>query len=154
LEYYGPVFEMEHADFEVDLNQEFKVDFDVASISASKTEANRKFVTVARYLQLHRAPDLENNHVKAVLVVHGSAIFDLFIHKEYATYHNEQGLKNPNYDLISVLDKEGVDVVLCGQSAKSRGITRRMLHPKVKLALSAMSVHLHLNKKDYTLIKL
>lgn len=154
LQYYGPVFQIEDADFKVDLNQDFKVDFDVASMSPSKNEANRKFVTVARYLQLHRAPELENNRVKAVLVVHGSAIFDLLIHEKYAAYHNEEGLKNPNFDLLTVLDEEGVDIVLCGQSAKSRNITRSMIHPKVKLALSAMSVHLQLNKKNYTLIKL
>lgn len=154
LKFYGPVFEIEDADIDVDLNQDFKIDFDVASISTSKTEANRKFVTVARHLQLHRAPELEKNVVKAVLVVHGSAIFDLFTHQEFAAYHQKEGLKNPNYDLLSVLDEEGVDIVLCGQSAKSRNITRDMMHPKVKLALSAMSMHVKLQKENYTLIKL
>lgn len=154
LDFYGPVFEIEDADIDIDLNQDIKVDFDVADISKSTTEANRKFVTVARYLQLHRDPKLENNEVKAVLVVHGSAIFDLFTHEEYAAYHQEEGLKNPNYDLLTVLEEEGVDIVLCGQSAKSRKITREMMHPKVKLALSAMSMHIQLHKENYTLIKL
>ncbi len=154
LEFYGPVFQIEDADIQIDLNQNFKIDFDVADASSSITDANRKFVTVARHLQLHRASELKNNEVKAVLVVHGSAIFDLLTHREYATYHNEEGLKNPNYDLLTVLDKEGVDIVLCGQSAKSRNIIREMMHPKVKLALSAMSMHVQLQKENYTLIKL
>lgn len=152
LEFYGPVYEIENVDFKTDLNQEFKAVFDVAGISETKEKPNRKFVTLARYLRLHQAPELDDNSVKAALIVHGSAIFDLFTHEAYADYHKQENLKNPNYDLLSVLSEHNVDIILCGQTYKHRSIDKNKLHPDVKIALSAMSAHIQLNKQGYTLI--
>ncbi|MFD0933153.1 DsrE family protein [Psychroflexus salinarum] len=152
LESFGPVYAIENADFKTNLNQEFKAVFDVASISESKESPNQKFVTLARYLRLHQDPNLENNSVKAALVVHGSAIFDLLTHEEYAKYHKQETLKNPNYNLLSVLSEHNIDIILCGQTSKHRSIDKSKLHPDVKIALSAMSALIQLQNKDYRLI--
>jgi len=152
LESYGPVYDIEDPDFKVDLNQEFKAVFDVASISDSKENRNRKFETVARYLRLHQAKELENNSVNAVLVVHGSAIFDLLTHEEYSKHHKQENLQNPNYDLLSSLTENNVEIILCGQTSKHRSISKNGLHPDVKIALSAMSALIQLQNEGYALI--
>jgi len=149
---YGPVYAIENADFKTDLNQEFKAVFDVSKSAKKQGELNINFVTVARFLRLHKASALENNSVKAALVVHGSAIFDLLNHKGYADYHGQENLKNPNYALLSVLSDHDVDIILCGQTSSHRSVDKSKLHPKVKVALSAMSAHIDLNKQGYTLI--
>lgn len=153
LEFYGPVYPVDDADYNISLNQEFKAVFDVASISESKEKPNRKFATLARYLRLHRAPELENNSVKAALVVHGSAVFDLLIHQEYAKYHKQENLQNPNYDLLSLLSENNVDVLLCGQTLNHRSIDKSSLHPDVKIVLSAMTALTHLQNEGYSLIQ-
>jgi intracellular sulfur oxidation DsrE/DsrF family protein len=152
LESYGPVYDIENPDFKVDLNQEFKAVFDVANISDSKENRNRKFETVARYLRLHKAKELENNSVKAALVVHGSAIFDLLTHEEYSKHHKQENLQNPNYDLLSTFTEHNIEIILCGQTSKHRAISKKALHPDVKISLSAMSALIQLQNKGYALI--
>lgn len=152
LEDFGPVYEIEEADFKVNLNQEFKAVFDIAKISDSKDQPNRMFQTLARYIRLHSAPELKNNSVKAVMVLHGSAIYDLLIHEEYAKYHNQEGLKNPNLELLSLLTENNIEMVLCGQTSKHRSISKPMMHPDVKIALSAMTALIELQNKGYKLI--
>ncbi|MBZ9628489.1 DsrE family protein [Psychroflexus sp. CAK1W] len=153
LESYGPVYDIENADYKTNLNQEFKAVFDVASISDYEDQPNRKFVTIARFLRLHQAAELENNSVKATLVVHGSAIFDLLNHKEYAIYHEEKNSQNPNYELLSILSEHNVDIILCGQTAAHRSIDRSKLHPDVKIELSAMTALSRLQNEGYALIQ-
>jgi intracellular sulfur oxidation DsrE/DsrF family protein len=91
--------------------------------------------------------------VKAALVIHGSAVFDLLSHDEYANYHKQADLKNPNYDLLSVLAENDVDIILCGQTSVHRSIDKSKLHPDVKIALSAMTALIHLQNEGYQLIK-
>lgn len=153
LESYGPVYDIENADIKTDLNKEFKAVFDVSSISDYKNQPNRKFVTIARYLRLHQAPELENNSVKAALVVHGSAIFDLLNHDAYALHHKEKNLQNPNYELLSILSDHNVDIILCGQTAAHRSIDKSKLHSDVKIELSAMTSLSRLQNKGYALIQ-
>jgi intracellular sulfur oxidation DsrE/DsrF family protein len=110
------------------------------------------FQTLARYLRMHTQPELENNSVKAVMVLHGSAIYDLLTHEDYAKFHKVEGLKNPNLELLGVLSEHGVEMVLCGQTSKHRGISKEMMHPEIKIALSAMTALIELQNNDYRLI--
>lgn len=150
LKAYGSVYEIEDADFKIDLNQKFKAVFDIASISADRQSRNRKIETVARFLKMHHSPQLENNVVNAAIVIHGTAVYDLLSHEEYAKFHNQDTLKNPNYDLLTVLSKHDVDIILCGQTSKSRSVDKDMIHPEVKIALSAMSALIQLQKNGFT----
>ena len=152
LNYYGPVYEILNPDFEMDLNQEIKAVFDVSTKAKKEGQLNKNFVTVARFLRLNQKSNLKSNSVKAALIVHGSAIFDLLSHSAYAEYHQKADLTNPNYDLLTVLSDHNVDIILCGQTSSHRSVDQQELHPKVKIALSAMSAHITLDKEGYTLI--
>jgi len=85
-------------------------------------------------------------------VVHGSAIFDLLTHEEYSKHHKQENLQNPNYDLLSSLTENNVEIILCGQTSKHRSISKNGLHPDVKIALSAMSALIQLQNEGYALI--
>ncbi|WP_317164168.1 DsrE family protein [Psychroflexus aurantiacus] len=124
----------------------------MASGTDSKEKPNQNFITIARYLRLPQATELENNSVKAALVVHGSAIFDLLDHQAYALHHNEKNLRNPNYELLSILSEHKVDLILCGPTSRHRSIDRSKLHPDVKIALSAMTTLIHFQKEGYTIL--
>ena len=110
---------------------------------------NKKIETVARFLRMHQASELLKNNVKAALVIHGSAIYDLLSHQDYADYHNQPDLKNPNYDLLTVLAEHNVDIIVCGQTSNFRSINKNMMHPDVKIALSAMSALVQLQKEGF-----
>ena len=74
---YGPVFDTfgKHAHVEgvsFPENQTFKVAFDVAK-AASPGEVNRKFESLARFINMHVANGVKQENVSLALVVHGSA---------------------------------------------------------------------------------
>ena len=50
------------------------------------------------------------------------------------------------------LDKAGVDIYVCGQSAAYNGYSAEELLPEVKIAVSAMTVHVRLQQEGYQAI--
>jgi len=84
--------------------------------------------------------------VKAAVVVHGPAGWELVDHQAYEKRH---GVTNPNAELIAELQAAGVRIVLCGQTAASRGIPRSELLDGVETALSAMTAFLVLQDQGY-----
>jgi intracellular sulfur oxidation DsrE/DsrF family protein len=53
--------------------------------------------------------------------------------------------------LIGALTDAGVRIILCGQTAAYRDISKDDLLPNVELALSAMTAHAQLQQSGYTL---
>ena len=63
------------------------------------------------------------------------------------------GVDNPNLELINELTEAGADIIICGQTASFRGITKDNANPNVKFALSAMTALIQYQKNGYTFIK-
>ncbi len=120
----------------------FKVAFDVAA-DQRREGVNRGFQTVARYLNMHGRAGVPAERLRAALVVHGPAAWDL-------TQSGKDGAGNPNTDLIAALLESGVSVTLCGQSAAAYGIGKDDLLPGVDMALSAITAHALLQQEGYT----
>jgi intracellular sulfur oxidation DsrE/DsrF family protein len=52
--------------------------------------------------------------------------------------------------LIDALNRAGVRIYLCGQSAAGRGVKWDEITPMVKVALSAMTMHAELAREGYS----
>ncbi|PKP24804.1 MAG: sulfur reduction protein DsrE [Bacteroidetes bacterium HGW-Bacteroidetes-2] len=152
IENYGAFFKVENPEFKTDTTQNFYVVFDIAKSFEDTSIPNKLIESAARYIRIHRAAGIPNKSIKVALVIHGSAIFDLLTHKEYQALRDSKNPVNPNYDLISALSIEGVEIILCGQTAGYRKIDKTQLHPDVKLALSAMTALVQLQNEGYRLI--
>ena len=63
-------------------------------------------------------------------------------------------MDNPNRELVESLLGAGVEVIMCGQSSKTRGLPKEDLIPGVKIALSAMTANIQLQNQGYRPIKL
>ena len=61
----------------------FKVAFDVGSTSDNKDEVNRKFNSLARFINMHVAAGVKKENIQLALVVHGKATLDLLDHTHY-----------------------------------------------------------------------
>ncbi|GAB5390804.1 MAG: hypothetical protein Altm2KO_36420 [Alteromonas macleodii] len=148
---YGPVFGTfgKHAHVEgvsFPENQTFKVVFDVAK-AASPGEVNRKFESLARFINMHVANGVKQENLSLALVVHGSATEEVL---KTANFKERKGLPNGNERLLVALMEKGVDVIVCGQSAAAHGVEKNALIDGVKMDLSAMTAHARLAQKGYS----
>ncbi|WP_427450569.1 DsrE family protein [Litorimonas sp. WD9-15] len=125
-----------------------KVSFDVAAAGQPGT-ANRKFDSLARFINMHADAGVALKNMDIALVVHGGASKDLTRKDYYAAQY--AGAENKNAELIKALVENGVEIYLCGQSAVYHDIDKSDLLPGVKMALSAMTAHALLQQDDYTL---
>lgn len=148
---YGPVFDTfgKHAHVEgvsFPENQTFKVAFDVAK-AASPGEVNRKFESLARFINMHVANGVKQENLSLALVVHGSATEEVL---KTANFKERKSLPNGNETLLVALMEKGVDVIVCGQSAAAHGVEKNALIDGVKMDLSAMTAHARLAQKGYS----
>lgn len=123
-----------------------KVAFDVAA-PAKKGEINRRFDSLARFLNMHVAAGLKVENIQLALVVHGKASMDLLDDKAYQKAHQTD---NPNKALLQVLMQHNVQVILCGQSGAAYDIAHDQLVEGVKTELSAMTAHALLQQQGYS----
>lgn len=148
---YGQVWAIENPDFKTDTSQEFKVVFDVKDGPESDTEININLNTVARFLNMHVQNGVSLSQLKVALIVHGTAARNLLSDEAYQKRYQ---VKNPNRELVEKLLDAKVEVIMCGQSSKTRGLPKEDLIPGVKIALSAMTANIQLQNQGYRPIKL
>ena len=124
-----------------------KVAFDVSG-SSGQEGVNRKFDSLARFLNMHVANGNKAENIQLALVVHGKAGEDLLSQKAYV---NQFESNNPNQELLQLLMQHKVQVFLCGQSAAFYDIKNADLIDGVQMSLSAMTSHALLQQQGYQL---
>lgn len=149
IERFGPVFDVPDPDFPTPGDAAWRVVFDVSQGADDPGGLNRRIEMVARFLNMHARAGVPPERIHAVLVLHGGAGRDAL---ESAAYRQRFEVDNPNVEIIAALRAAGVRVVLCGQTAASRGFPRGELLPGVEIALSAMTALVHLQSEGYALI--
>ncbi|PKG43393.1 DsrE family protein [Psychroflexus sp. MES1-P1E] len=66
-------------------------------------------------------------------------------------------IENPDFKVdlnqeFKAVAEHNIEIILCGQTSKHRLISKKGLHPDVKIALSAMSALIQLQNEKYALI--
>ncbi len=143
----GAVFEVPHPDFATPADTDYRVAFEMVQASGSPDRLNVVLNSVARYLNMHAQAGVPTERLGAAVVVHGPAGWELV---DDAAYRERHGVDNPNTGLIEELAAAGVEIILCGQTAASRGIPRDRLLDQVQVALSAMTAFVVLQERGYT----
>ncbi len=144
---FGRTAPVPEADFAIPDGMDLFITFDT-STPAAEGQANRTLDSAARFLNMHAAAGVEPARVRAAVVVHGKAGFDLFTNEAWSDLGRDG--ENPTAALIAALADNGVRVILCGQTAAAYGIKKQDLAPGVELALSAMTAHAVLQRQGYT----
>lgn len=132
-------------DFETPLDIDYRVAFDV-SVGGDTERMSTSLNTVARYLNMHARAGVPRDRLDAAVVVHGTAVMDVL---SPDAYRARTGGANPNQALLQELLDAGTRVIVCGQSAASRGFAASELADGVELALSAMTAFVALQREGY-----
>lgn len=147
---FGETFKVEQPEIATDTSATLKVIFDVSKSPEDISEINSNIVTAARFLNMHADSGMDLSQLKVAITIHGSAWKDVLTDKVYL---EKYGSNNPNSELIEQLNAAGVDIILCGQTAKFRNVSRSDTNPIVKFALSAMTALLQYQNNGYNFIK-
>ncbi|WP_050915869.1 DsrE family protein [Gillisia marina] len=100
---------------------------------------------------MHREAGVPAENIKVALVIHGAASTEI-LKSEFYQEKFPEITTNPNAELISQLASHGVQVILCGQTAAYRNITKSEALPEVQISLSAMTALVQLQNQGYRLI--
>ena len=147
---FGKTFKVENPEIATDTSATLKVIFDVSKSPENKTQINSNIVTAARFLNMHADTGMDISQLKVAITIHGGAWKDILTD---TVYIEKYGSKNPNSELIKQLNSAGVDIILCGQTANFRNVSRSDVNPNVKFALSAMTALLQYQNNGYHFIK-
>lgn len=98
---------------------------------------NQQLTTIARYLNVHTRHGVPKERLHAAAVVHGTGWIGILNDSAYGARYG--GKTNPSKRMVEELLANGVQLVLCGQTAGIRGVKREELLPGVKLGISAMT---------------
>ena len=98
---------------------------------------------------MHARAGVKPDRLHAAVVLHGPAVWDVTLAGAYGRHR--KGGTNATQPLVEALLAAGVEVIVCGQSAASQGVTHADLLPGVRMALSAMTAHLLLQRQGYLL---
>lgn len=135
IESAGPTVKVENATFVIPEGHVFKAVYEINR--GDTAVVNEQLTTIARFLNLHARHGIPRNRVQAAAVFHGSGWMALLSDSAYGARF--PGKPNPSRRLVEELLANGVQLVLCGQTAGMRGVRREELLPGVQLAISAMS---------------
>ncbi len=146
---YGKTYNVVTPDFKTSFSTPLKAVFDVGRSFDNPTAVNPLFNTAARYLNMHQLAGVPLKNLSVAIVIHGSAANDLLRNEYYSEIHK---IDNPNVSLLKALAEKGVQIILCGQTAAHKNITKDKIIPEVAIALSAMTALVQLQNDDYRLI--
>jgi len=149
IENYGSTYAVPQPEFTTNLDESYKVVFDVSDAPEDPSVVNKWVATVARFLNMHVEAGKPLESMEVVMVLHGNASYGLL---QDTFYQEKYGVSNPNIDLFKALDEAGVDLILCGQTTHHRNLSEERRIPEVKLSLSAMTALIQLQNNSYTLI--
>jgi len=111
------------------------------------SKPNTLLETAARFINMHELAGVPKENLKVAVVIHGNASQDILTDSEYAKRVSES--KNPNTELLTALANNGVQIILCGQTAANKKISKTEAHPNVQIALSAMTALVQLQDQGY-----
>ena len=146
---YGHFYNIQNPDKKLDPNKEYHVVFDVRNSSSDMNAVNPLIEIVARFINMHVAQGVPKENLHVVLVLHSAATKSVLNKKAYKERFRKD---NPNLGLINKLNKAGVDIFVCGQSALSHKIARNEVNKSVKFALSTLTVLTEYQSIGYQLI--
>ena len=118
-----------------------KLVLDVTSEAKKPEEINKGLDRAARLLNLYGSAGLKASDISITIVLHGEATKSVL--SDEAWESRLQMKYNPNLPLIRLLQKAGVEVIVCGQALSYKKIERGEVAGEIPVAAAALTVLLN-----------
>ena len=130
----------------------YKLVFNVKEMAENLDEVSPGLEAIGGIINTFRKYGVAENHLQVVAVFHGPTIVLL---ARDATYSHRTGAaKNPNLALLGQLASAGVQLTVCGQSARSQHYTIDDLVASAQMNLSATVTFINLQTRGFVKIDL
>ena len=120
---------------------DMKLVLDVTSEAKKPEEVNKGLDRAARLLNLYGTAGLKASDISITIVLHGEATKSVL--SDEAWESRLQMKHNPNLPLIRLLQKAGVEVIVCGQALSYKKIERGEVAGEIPVAAAALTVLLN-----------
>jgi intracellular sulfur oxidation DsrE/DsrF family protein len=145
----GAALTVEAPTFQVPAGHQFKTVFIIDVGGNDTTRSNTKLSTMARFYNLHALNGYPASRLQLAAVVFGNGWQSLLTDTAFSARFGTA--RNPSRSLVLELLQQGVQLVLCGQTAGAAHIRRDELLPGVTVAISAMTALNVLQTQGYSL---
>jgi intracellular sulfur oxidation DsrE/DsrF family protein len=149
IEGYGKIQYDADAAFQPKQDEQYKVIFAIDS-DQQHDGVNAGLWSVARFMNLMAAADMDPDNVKAVAMISGSAT-PLAMSDEFYQQRNEAS--NPNLELLRALADNGVEIYVCEQALVGFDIDpATQVNEHIEPVLSALTTIPQLQMDGYVLM--
>lgn len=130
-----------------DPNRMYKVVFDIGKAAPKPDQVSPGLKTIATYVNTLAKWGVPADHRKIAVILHKGGEDMIFTNEAYK--RRNEGLDNPNIELIKKLTAAGVSFRVCGQGVTFKKIDRKEILPEVEVDLWAMVAMVNLQLDGY-----
>jgi intracellular sulfur oxidation DsrE/DsrF family protein len=130
---------------------DYKLAIDVQMMADSPDEESPGLDFIGGLINTFRKAGVPADHLHVTAVFHGKSILLVANDKTYRERTGAAG--NPNVKLLGQLEKAGVNLVVCGQSARGQHFDRADLLPSATMNLSATVTFINLQARGYVKVE-
>lgn len=126
---------------------DYKIAFDVQTLAESPDKISPALAIMAVIINTYEKNGVSPDHLHLQAVFHGKTIV---LVTDDATYKARTGVDhNPNAELLRQLDKAGLKMAVCGQSAMEQHYDFKSILPIAQINYSATVTFINLETRGY-----
>lgn len=146
---FGSAWSCPDAALRFDPELDHKVVFSVTQAEPDGDRANPGLNRVARFINLFRADARGSGRLEVVAVASGAAAQAMLADEAHRDRHCRS---NPNALLLEALAGQGAQLYVCAQALAEGDYQPGMVHPRIAVALSAMTVVVDCQLRGFALL--
>ena len=148
---YGGVEEVPFETIKPDPSQHYKFVVEFGNRIEDKKKVSDDLDYAARMFNLHIYAGVPKENLALVFVVFSGSTPIALSNEEYK---KRFGVANPNAEILEEFKKNGIRIIVCGQSMMKQKLEPSMIYPGVEMAVSRFTATTDLMKKGYLLFAL
>lgn len=148
---YGGVNEVPFETIKPDPNQKYKFVVEISNGVPDKKELSNYLDYAAKMYNVHIYAGVPKENLEMIFVVYAGATPIILTNEEYQKRFE---VANPNAGLLDELKRNGIRVIVCGQSMMKQDLLPTMIYPGVEMAISRFTATTDLMNKGYLLFAL
>lgn len=136
-----------------DTSKQYKFVIELGDKVPDKTKVADMLDYAARMYNLHRSAGISKEHIELAIVIYAGSTPMVMAHPTYRKEFDKENpnsvMMNPNSALIDEFLRNGIQVIICGQSMMKQELRPEDVYPGVRIAMSRITATTDLLAKGY-----